>query len=659
MEGGKAMKRVLVLALFLATTAVLVGFRQVGTDSLIHRWRQVEAGRLEMPDSLQARLLCAIGEGMSYDVPDSAIAYYQKALDISRKAGLEAFTGDILNRAGYAHYVLGNYDMALTFYISALEVHEQAKNDPGIAMSLNNISMIYETQKNFQQALQYQWESIVHSLRATDLARLTSNYYNLSVIHDGAQNYDSALFYLARALRLSEDTENHHLYAMALNRRGEVYLHMGRYPEAEESYKAVIEYQGYQNKWENCFAYTGLAKVSQKLGHYDESIGHGLTGLTLARQVNSKWDIVQSTRILYESYKAKKDLAHALEMHELHKQYNDSLFSEAKEKEINFLHLKQKELERAQLAKENALNKAKIRQNYLWISFFVVIVAIMAIWGVILYRNNRHKQVLNKRLTIKNQNIADRNAKIEKQNKELNELNETKNLLLSIISHDLRSPIHNIKSILEIIKNGGIKETEQKKIFNDLYKTVESVSGTMNNMLAWASRQLNGGPTQQTRFGLCEVVDNLVEFFLLRAQEKGIELVHHRDETVHAWFDVEHLKTALRNILSNAIKFTGRGGTVKVAYHVSDGVVRLEVADTGIGIDADDIGNLFTFKGRSKSLGTNNEKGTGIGLMLSREFIESNGGKIEVASKPGEGTKFTLLLPTTGTLKNEATAMVA
>ena len=92
---------------------------------------------------------------------------------------------------------------------------------------------------------------------------------------------------------------------------------------------------------------------------------------------------------------------------------------------------------------------------------------------------------------------------------------------------------------------------------------------------------------------------------------------------------------------------------------MSDGVVRLEVADTGIGIDADDIGNLFTVKGRSKSLGTNNEKGTGIGLMLSREFIESNGGKIEVASKPGEGTKFTLLLPTTGTLKNEATAMVA
>lgn len=632
-------------SIFLISITSTFGFRQTSTDSLVSKWHLVEAGRLEMPDSIRTQLLFDIGEGMSYDTPDSAIDYYQKALVLSKKGDYIQLTGNILNKVGYANYILGNYDLALTYYVEALEIHQQLKNDIGIAMSLNNISMIYETQKNLQQALQYQWRSIVHAIRSNDLTRLTSNYFNLSIIHDGLKDYDSALFYLERSLHLSNETENHHLYSMALNRRGEVYLHVGKYEEAAMSYKQVLDSKNYQNSWENCFAYAGLAKVNQRLGHYDKSIEYGLISLAIARQMNSKWEIAQDAHILYESYKAKNDFVKALEMHEFYKQYSDSLFSETKEKEINFLHLKQNELERARLAKENELNKVIIKQSYIWIVFFAIIGIILTIWGVILYRNNRHKQILNKRLTIKNQNIADRNEKIEKQNVSLNELNETKNQLLSIIGHDMRGPINNIKAILEIIKEGGLDEVEQKRIFNDLYKTIENVSGTMNNMLAWASRQLNGIQIHPTQVSLCEVVNSLMDFFSQSANEKRIEMIHNRNESVHVWFDVDHLKTILRNILSNAIKFTNRNGRITVTYQVDHGFAKLVVADTGIGIDAKDIKDVFRFSGRSKSLGTDNERGTGIGLMLSKEFIERNGGQIEVSSKLGMGSEFTLYLP--------------
>ncbi|MEP2669350.1 MAG: tetratricopeptide repeat-containing sensor histidine kinase [Cyclobacteriaceae bacterium] len=630
---------------FLLTISTTFGFRKPSTDSLVHKWKQLEAGQLVMSDSLKARLLIDIGAEMTYETPDSAIGYYNEALELSRRQGNDLQTGEILNSIGFTNYVLGNYDLALTFFVDALEIHKSLANDIGIAKSLNHISLIYETQKNFDQALKYQWRSIVHSIRSGDPNRLISNYFNLSIIHDHNYNYDSALFYLAKSLDLSLKNKNYHMYSMALNRRGEVYLHKENYRDAEESYWAVLNNENYKDRWEDCFAYAGLAKVYQQKREYDKSIEYGMRSLELARQMDSKWEIAQDAKILYQSYKAKNDYRLALQMHELYKLYNDSLFNERTEKEINFLHLKQNELERAQLIKENELSKAIIKQSYLWIAFFVVLGISLTVWGIILVKNIRQKQILNNRLLRKNESIAERNAMIEKQNIALNELNESKNQLLSIIGHDMRSPINNIKSILGIIKSGGLGEEDQRKVFEDLYKTINTVSGTLNNMLSWASSQLDGIQIQPSRVQLSAVVEELKEFFRQSAVDKQIEIIHHRNDEVYVWFDEDHLKTALRNLLSNAIKFTNRGGEISIQYHIDGGFANLSVSDTGIGIAANDIENVFKFRGRSKSIGTNNEKGTGIGLMLSKEFIESNGGTIDVSSTLGEGSVFILSLP--------------
>lgn len=644
------MNLILIATIFLLSISTSFGFRQASTDSLMARWHLVENGTLKMSDSLKARLLLDIGIAVSYDTPDSAFSYYDKALELSQN--FKSLTGDILNMKGYANYILGNYDLALIFFVDALEIHQSLANDIGISKSLNSISLIYETQKNYDQALQFQWRSVIHSLRSGDKNRLISNYFNLSIIHDHAGNYDSALFYITKSLDLSLENKNHHMYSMALNRRGEVYLHKGNYSEAEKSYREVLDSENYEDSWEDCFAYAGLAKVYQRQGQYNKSIEYGLTSLAIAREMNSKWEIAQGAMILYENYKTKKDFSSALQMHELYKQYNDSLFNERKEKEINYLHLRQNELEKAQLTKENAFNKAIIKQNYLWILFFAVLGITLMVWGIVLNKNNKQKQLLNKELLRRNESIAERNQMIEKQNLTLNELNESKNQLLSIIGHDMRGPINNIKAILEIIRRGGLGEEDQKKVFDDLYRTTNAVSDTMNNMLSWASSQLNGIQIQSDRVQISEVVDNLKEFYNQSANEKEIDLIHHRNEDVYAWFDVDHLKTALRNILSNAIKFTSRKGKITISYQEEQGFVKLVIADTGIGIATDSINDVFKFRGRSKSIGTNNEKGTGIGLMLSKEFIESNGGQIEVASEFGVGTEFILTLPVADRITN-------
>lgn len=633
------------LAMVLVLCATITGLSQSRKDSLLLQWQKVEKGTLALPDSTVTKLLFQIGEAISYNTPDSAIYYYNMALALIQDKGATPVKGNLLNKIGYIHYILGNYDLALTFFMDALGIHQLLNNNLGISISLNHISLIYETQRNFQKALETQWRSIVYSKLSRDQGRLISNYFNLSIIHDDLANYDSAIWYLKKSLDLSNSQKNTHMATMATNRLGEVYLHMGNFQEAEHNYKKVLDNKAYKNNWEDVFAYAGLAKVYQKQGQYDKSIEYGLVSLDLARKMKSKWEIAQDASILYESYKARKDYEKALGMLELFKAYNDSLFDEKKEKEINFLLLRQNELEKDQLAKENALHRAVIKQNYQWIVFFIFLGIVLVVWGIILYRNNRQKQLLNMKLQRNSEKITERNAMIEEQNIALNQLNETKNQLLSVIGHDMRGPINNIKSILEIIKLGGLNEDDQKRVFKDLHQTISSVSDTMNNMLAWASRQLHGIEIRPASVHVSELVDDLVGFFERTATEKYIELIHVRKEDIYVWADIDHLKTALRNIISNAIKFTKRNGKVTISYQLESNFVELSVTDTGVGIAPESMEKIFQFTGRSKSVGTNNEKGTGIGLMLSKEFIESNGGRIEVTSQVGLGTTFTMWLP--------------
>lgn len=631
--------------------AVFVSFPGNGfnlqADSLRKVWENIKTHELQIPTLEKIAVLDQLAGSLRTNLPDSALSYYQQALDLALEAGMKHEEARLRNKIGYTHYILGNYDFALTYFVNALELHRALHNDVGISTSLNSIGLIYEAQVNYPKALEYQWNSIVYSERTGSSERLNSNYFNLSIIHDHLGNFDSALYYLNKSVAISKAEKDNTMLCMALNRMGEVNLHKNDLSQAESNFRNSLQQIPSSNLWEACFSYAGLSQVYSKQGKYDESIAYGLKSFNLANQLNSKWDIARSAGILYEVYKKKSDFREALHMLEIHKRFNDSLFNVRKESEINFLLLRQNESERGQLAKENALQKSIIEQGNLWIGFFIILGILLAIWGLVLYQNNRHKLLLNEELRKTNESIGERNAKIEQQNKELKALNDSKNQLLSIVGHDMRSPINNIKTILEIIKDGRLSAADQERVFNELHKSVSAVAETMNNMLIWASSQLKGLQTNPTNIELQQLVKETIAIFQTPASEKGIELIHEERAGIFVYADINHLKTALRNLINNAIKFTKRNGKVTIRYDHGrqNGDVVIDVIDSGVGIEPDRMSQIFKFTGRSQSIGTNNERGTGIGLMLSQEFIESNHGRIEVSSTLGVGSKFTIHLP--------------
>lgn len=233
---------------------------------------------------------------------------------------------------------------------------------------------------------------------------------------------------------------------------------------------------------------------------------------------------------------------------------------------------------------------------------------------------------------------------IRMQASQLLSLNKLKDKLFSIISHDLRSPLYNLFDIIKMIDDDLITEQEFRSMIPQLSKNVGYTSGLLENLLFWSKSQLQGEVIKPVNIEVRKMTDSIVQLFDKTISEKQLTLVNnvHHDAAIHA--DADMLQLVIRNLISNAVKFSKRGGHIRITSSAEGEFTRLCVEDNGVGISADDVKKLFdleTFTTR----GTDNEQGTGLGLLLCKDFIEKNHGRIWVESQVGKGSRFFIELP--------------
>ena len=227
----------------------------------------------------------------------------------------------------------------------------------------------------------------------------------------------------------------------------------------------------------------------------------------------------------------------------------------------------------------------------------------------------------------------------------LREANDSKTKLLSILSHDLRSPLNSIQTFLEILVDFDLEEDERKAIKLNLLKETKSTQNMLFNLLSWTKAQMEGGvKVNPVAVSYYEVMDLCIEVQRSAATEKSIALHNDIDRELMILADLDMLKLVIRNLLNNAIKFTKPGGRISVSSERTETHGVLIITDDGIGIDESKAAHLFTMNSVS-TYGTNNEKGVGLGLLLCKEFTEMQGGQISLKSNPGEGTSFYLHFP--------------
>lgn len=232
----------------------------------------------------------------------------------------------------------------------------------------------------------------------------------------------------------------------------------------------------------------------------------------------------------------------------------------------------------------------------------------------------------------------------------LMELNKVKDKLFSIIGHDLRSPIGSVKMVLEFMSKGLIdpaKDETFKNTVNDLIKTTDGVFNLLDNLLSWANLGSGNMVSIAENISLYEAVNSNVNLWKTGISNNDISILLNIDKRHIVFADLNVLKTIIRNLFSNAVKFTPKGGTITFESVLFDGYIQICISDTGKGMTKEVIEKVLDSTIYYTTQGINNEQGSGLGIKLCKDFIEKSGGKIWIESEPGKGTSvfFTLLTP--------------
>ena len=296
------------------------------------------------------------------------------------------------------------------------------------------------------------------------------------------------------------------------------------------------------------------------------------------------------------------------------------------------------ENQNADLASTYEIARLKSLITFLIILFLTAIGCI--IYGIVFLQNKKRKFV--RKIREGNQKIL----KLEEVNASLNQENTTKDRLFSVIGHDLRGPMGSLKGILELTQTKELKGKELMDFIPNLIADVERVQFTLNNLLNWGQAQMNKTQVRQGTVTLRKVVDSNIQLLQKSASDKRIKVIQNINEKVKLWADKHHVDIIIRNLLSNAIKFTPENGLITLeVFDAKDGFWELHIKDTGIGLEASVIDSILNTNRVHSTYGTQNEKGTGIGLSLCLDMVTRNGGEMTVASEPGKGSTFMVKLP--------------
>lgn len=237
--------------------------------------------------------------------------------------------------------------------------------------------------------------------------------------------------------------------------------------------------------------------------------------------------------------------------------------------------------------------------------------------------------------------------KIKKVNAELLEVNAVKDKFFSIISHDLRSPVGGLMGVLEILAESydSMDENEKLEIINEAVSSSKQTFALIENLLDWSRIQSGKIPYEPEKIELLPVMGKLESLYYQNLKNKEIKFKVDFDLGISVYADLKMTETILRNLISNAIKFTNKGGTILISALLEGDKVIIKVKDTGVGIETENLAKLFRTDISYSTKGTSKETGTGLGLILCKELVEKQGGKIGVESLKGHGTTFYFSLP--------------
>ncbi|MFW6218997.1 MAG: tetratricopeptide repeat protein [Bacteroidota bacterium] len=492
----------------------------------------------------------------------------------------------------------GDLERAIKFNKDFIEQSRLIGSKTGIAGGYSNLAQVFFEKGEPQQAIVYAEKASEIFSSMTDKLPLCRNMNFIGVVHKEMKEYNEALELFDEAINIAEEKGFNHQIAEILNNKGELYAELGNYARALELLN-------------NSYAY--------------------------AKENNMPNLVRDASYNLYEVHKLKRDYKTGLSFFEVYNEYKDTLISnENKEKvlaqKINF-DIAKADYENERLRNDNELQQLQIKNQRTQLIIGGLILLFIAGIVILLF-------IYSRRLKLKNELI-----RIQKD--ELKKANQLKDYMFSIIAHDLRGPLGNMKLLLEQLNTDMLLNDKSllEEVFSSMKDAAVTTYNLLENMLAWARNQKEEIQYNPAEHDLNSLVNEIVELKKPAALRKQIDLQKNINNEIRFAFDYDMMHLVLRNLVDNAIKFTPERGTVKITGNVLNNNIEVAVIDSGVGIPKEIKSKLLNRHEYISTYGTTNEKGSGLGLKVCYDFIKRHNGDLQIDSRPGKGSKFSFLIP--------------
>ncbi|WP_299115259.1 tetratricopeptide repeat-containing sensor histidine kinase [uncultured Winogradskyella sp.] len=533
------------------------------------------------------------------------------AIDIFEKQGLKDELSSAYNNLAEAYFKTNQIDKAIDFNHKALEVRTEINDKAGIIISTKNIANLYSLRKEHRKAIEY-YEKVLklinpetdQDIRGEILPKLGSEYLEF-------REYEKASEYLVEGLRYNRKQGNQEGILRALNAIGNLNLQKRKVRLAEIQLNE---------------AYSIAQKIDNKV--------ELLENYKLHIALDSTRGYFQNAFFWQNKYYDLKET--------LSKVDQPVFPSDVEPLDLNTTNSIEDELNNFE--DQNETTEKSWLNNPLFT--YGTLVALAVFLTLLLFSYLKNKKLRTTIIAQKEQLDHEqiRNETILEQTHHLEEVNQVKDKLFSIVSHDLKDSISSIKAFLDLLKEDSISKEEFKELIPELSENANNASSLLFNLLNWSKSQMQNLEPKPELFNIQEVFHTKMALVEQKVEDKRIVLID-ESQRDFVYADKSMVEIVIQNLITNAVKFSRTGDVITVSNQDVDGKVLICVEDTGVGISRENIDKLFNANKNFTTVGTKNEKGTGLGLTIAKDLVELNDGRIWVESIQNVGSKFFIELP--------------
>lgn len=569
-----------------------------------------------------------------------ALSYFNQAKLLFHELQDSLWIGKIHNNIAVVNWGLGNSIEALSNYQTALNIRQAINDEPGVCKVMNNIGLVYQDLRLYEDALVWHQKALTIALEINDTNAIAYSYSNIGKYYEHHNKLDKALkTYMQGFKALPESKVPNRSDSFFSSSLGSVYEKMNRPDSALFHYHRAVDYGiRLSNSNRIAIAEHHLGRIHLKLNQLDSAKHYINSSMQLSRLKNYPPLIRDNLFALSEIEEHEGRIPAAMNYYRQASELKDSLFSSENIEKLNDLQLKffteQQERENQLLRNNNEIQRITIRQQKM-VSHILIIGGVLVLLVLVVVARSR---ISLKRLS----------TRLEKSEAELRKANADKDKFFTIIAHDLKSPFSGFLGTTDLLVADfdQLPTNSIKQLLVALKDSSSNLYALLESLLQWAQVQTG---TMTYQFGERDVHDiaaSVTRLLTPNVKQKQITLIQNIQPNTMVYADEKSVATILRNLISNAIKYTKPGGQIVVEAVEKKPWIEISVSDNGIGMKDETCEKLFDMTEKTSQQGTENETGTGIGLILCKEFVEKNKGQIRVESEAGKGSKFTFSLPT-------------